>query len=228
MLYIVGTPIGNLEDISYRQAKILTTADIILCEDTRSIGRLFQKIEELFTLSPKANQKIISYYKEVEFEKLPEVITYLEDNKEVALISDSGMPLISDPGSELIKYIQKNAISVTAVPGPTAFVNAIVLSGFSFKHIFFYGFLPNKNNDMVKELEKIMTVGNTMKDTVFAFYESPERIYDTLKLIDKIIPSAKVALCREMTKKFEEITIGSAESLLSNEYKGEIVLLLNP
>lgn len=226
MLYIVGTPIGNLDDITYRQAQVLSTSDVVLCEDTRSIGRLFQKIKDLFSLSPKENQKIISYYKEVEFEKLPEVIEYLSLEKNISLISDSGMPLISDPGLELIKYVAKNNISFTSIPGPTAFVNGVVLSGFSFKHILFYGFLAKKDNEIIKEITKCNEVAKTLKDTVFAFYESPERIQNTLKLIEEIVPTAHIAVCREMTKKFEEITVGTAKELLGKDYKGELVLIL--
>src|SRR3990167_3673611 len=117
MLYIVSTPIGNLDDLSYRQARTLVDSDIILAEDTRSYQKLLSGIERIFNLKPKSNQKSISYYKEVEFEKLPEVLGYLESEQNVSLISDAGPPLVSDPGFLLVKEVVKRNIPYDSIPG---------------------------------------------------------------------------------------------------------------
>ncbi|HLL61398.1 MAG TPA: SAM-dependent methyltransferase, partial [Candidatus Nitrosocosmicus sp.] len=155
MLHIVGTPIGNLDDLSYRQAQTLGLADIILTEDTRSATAVLNKIPDLFGISLSPNQKLIPYYKEKEFEKLPQIIGWLEEDKNIALISESGLPLISDPGLLLIKTVIKKNIPYTVIPGPTAVTTSLLYSGFDPQNFMFLGFLPKKRNEICKIIEKI-------------------------------------------------------------------------
>jgi 16S rRNA (cytidine1402-2'-O)-methyltransferase len=129
MLYFVGTPIGNLEDISYRQAKILTSSDTILAEDTRSAQTLLHAIQNLFNLKSVSGQKLISYYKEKEFDKLPYVLNDLKEDKIVSLVTEAGMPIISDPGFLLVKTVIQQSIPYEVIPGPSAVTTALVHSG---------------------------------------------------------------------------------------------------
>ncbi len=226
MLYVVGTPIGNLSDLSLRQAQTLSSVDYILAEDTRSAKHLLKKIKELFKLPLNKNQVLISYYKEKEFEKLPEVLKLLKENKNVALISESGMPLISDPGELLIKEVIKQNLPYTIVPGPNAALTALVHSGFNTNKFMFLGFLPKKESEIVKLIKKLKLFSQIEKDLVYIFYDSPKRINKTLELLDQNVPNAEVVIARELTKKFEEITRGNSKELLKRTYKGEITLIV--
>lgn len=234
MFYIVGTTIGNLEDLSLRQARIISEADLILAEDTHSAGILLQHINKLNLIrNPSAllrinpQQKIISYYKDREFEKLPEILEYIQNspNAQIALISDSGMPLISDPGQLLVNYLSKHAIPFTVIPGPTALTTAFVASGLKSNSFHFFGFLPKKTNELKKVIEVSKEIAKLDKKTVFIGYESPNRLHDTLSIMKEIIPDVHVCICRELTKKFEEVSRGTPAELMKREYKGEIVLL---
>jgi 16S rRNA (cytidine1402-2'-O)-methyltransferase len=226
MFYIVGTPIGNLEDLSIRQAKTIASAEVLLTEDTRSTGRLLQKITELFSFEISPEQRLISYYKENEFEKLPEIMDWLQVDKHVALISQAGMPLISDPGFLLLKTVIKQDLAFTVVPGPTATITALVQSGFNPGNHAFLGFLPKKMNEKNKILGRMAQTKEIFPDMVFVFYESPERIFETLKLIANVFPHTKLSISRELTKKFEETQRGTAEELLSKTFKGELTVVL--
>lgn len=231
MLYIVGTPIGNMEDISLRQAKALLECDILLTEDTRTTGLLLNKIHTLFDplfddAHRRAKPQLISYYKDNEFDKLPFVLDLIRDGKEICLISQAGMPLVSDPGYLLIKSVIKENIPYTVIPGPTAITTAIVHSGFKPDTFMFLGFLPKKTGEIKKIIEKYKKTKADFSDLVAIFYESPHRITETLSIIADIYPTAEVVVTRELTKKFEEITRGSAQELLTHEFKGEITLLI--
>jgi 16S rRNA (cytidine1402-2'-O)-methyltransferase len=226
MLYIVATPIGNLEDLSIRQAKTLMASDVILTEDTRKTGILLEKINKLFGLKRKGSQRLVSYYREVEFEKLPQVIEYLEEGKEVGLISEAGMPLISDPGWLLVKTAIKKNLALTVIPGPTAETVALVYSGFRLEKYLFLGFAPKKTNDRKKMLLKIAEIKKLLPETVFVFYDSPWRINETLALIDEMIPDSDLSISRELTKMFEETVRGKAKDLKGRQYKGEITVVV--
>ncbi len=236
MLYIVGTPIGNLNDLSLRQAKTIVDADIILCEDTRSTGILLQQITKLFSLSVNPKQRLISYYKEKEFEKLPKIITSLTSPQNphnpqlphITLISQSGMPLISDPGLLLVQQCVKRQIPFTVVPGPTAVTTALIYSGFNPDKFMFCGFLPKKKPELLQLIYKLKQMSIILPDMVFVCYESPQRILSTLQLFNSLIPDAEIVICREMTKKFEEIIRGKPSELMSRNYKGEITVLIGP
>lgn len=225
MLYIVGTPIGNLDDLSIRQAKTLSSSDVILAEDTRSAVILLQAIVKKFNLAIKTGQRLISYYKEREFEKLPEILNFLESGKVVSLISESGMPLISDPGQLLVREAVKRSIKFEAIPGPTAVMAALVYSGFKIKNFLFLGYLPKKELEIKTAIGRLIEIRKILKDVLFVFYESPKRINKTLEIMDKLIPSADICICRELTKKFEETIRGKPSELLKRQFKGEITVV---
>ncbi len=225
MLYIVATPIGNLDDLSLRAAKTLASSDIILAEDTRSAHILLDHIKKCYML-PVTCSVIISYYKDCEFEKLPQVIDWLSEGKNISLISESGMPLISDPGYFLVVTCIKKGVQFTVIPGPTAVTTALVYSGFNPENFMFMGFLPKKESQVFRYIDILKSIKKINPKAVFIFYESPKRINKTLEIIGRLLPEAEICICREMTKKFEEIIRGKATDLLNRTYKGEIVLLV--
>lgn len=228
MLYIVGTPIGNLEDLSLRQAKTILTADVVLAEDTRSAETLILAAERLFDMSRNGDQIVVSYYKDREFEKLPYILSLLAEEKNIALISEAGMPLISDPGGLLANHCRKHGIPFTVVPGPTSVTTALALAGNSSHTWTYLGFLPKKPNDLKRLLEKLKLVPVfEKKDHVFVAFESPDRFNDTMKLFSEIIPTATISVCRELTKKFEEVLIGMPSELIEKQIRGEIVLIIS-
>jgi 16S rRNA (cytidine1402-2'-O)-methyltransferase len=227
MLNIVATPIGNLDDLSLRQAKTLLDSDIILAEDTRSTQILFDAIKTRFTLRAPRYTKLISYYKEKEFEKLPEVIEYLKQNKNVSLISESGTPLVSDPGFLLVKTCIKENVPFTVIPGPSAVISSIVLSGFDPSQFMFLGFLPKNESEKNKILKKLMLFKESFKKLVFVFYESPHRVTETLKSINQLDWNPDIVICREITKKFEEVIRGKTSELIKKSFKGELTIILN-
>jgi len=228
MLYIVATPIGNLDDLSLRQAKTLVSSDIILAEDTRSANILLEAIQKRFKdLQPKTTDlKIVSYYKEKEFEKLPQVIEWLKEGKNVSLISESGVPLISDPGYLLVKTVIKEKIPFTVIPGATAISTAIVHSGFDTKEFTFLGFFPKRESEKIKLINKLKAIKEFLPEMIFVFFESGQRINETLKLWAGSGWNPDLAICRELTKKFEEILRGKVSELTDKQFKGEITVVV--
>ncbi|CAN5204354.1 hypothetical protein BH09PAT2_BH09PAT2_05490 [soil metagenome] len=231
MLYIVGTPIGNLDDLSYRQAKTLVGCDTILSEDTRSTGLLLNRIHTLFdplfddhhrTWRPK----LISYYKDNEFDKLPFALSLIRDDKDVCLISQAGMPLVSDPGYLLVKSVIKEELPYTVIPGPTAATTALIHSGFKPDGSMYLGFLPKKTGDIKRLLEKCKQIKIIMPDAVFVMYESPHRIQDTLQIIESLMPDSPMIVARELTKKFEQVLRGIAKDLQAHEFIGELTIVI--
>lgn len=194
MLYVISTPIGNLKDITLRAIETLEKVEILLCEDTRVTGNLLR------LLAIKNKPKLVSYYDEVEEQKLPQVMAWLDEGKEVGLVSDAGTPLVSDPGWKLIKRCQDVGMIYTAMPGPAAVINALVLSGLPVDRFVFLGFLPKKNGKKKELLEKY-------KDEVLTkvAYESPFRVKELLEDIKVVNSLAKIKVIREMTKKFESV-----------------------
>ncbi len=229
MLYIVSTPIGNLDDLSIRQARTLINSEIILAEDTRSAKILLNSIKTLFPnliKNQSLNPRLISYYKEKELEKLPEIIELLKESKTISLISQSGTPLISDPGFFLVKTCIKENIEISFIPGPTAFISSLVLSGFNPSKFIFFGFLPKKPSEKINLLKNFINIKNYLNDLIGIFYESPLRIDETLRIIDQINPNFDIVIARELTKKFEQILRGKPKDFLNQHFKGEIVLLI--
>jgi len=226
MLNIVGTPLGNLNDLSLRQAQTIASADLILAEDTRSAGYLIQAIKERFNLSFNQNQRLISYYKEKEFQLLPKVLEWLNADLNLVLISESGMPLISDPGYLLVQTCIKKNLPITIIPGATALTTALVYSGFNPQHFCFLGFFPKKQSHLFQSINRMKQIKGIDKEMVFIFYESPKRINETLKTINEVYPEAEICIARELTKKFEEIVHGKANDLKERSFKGEITVVI--
>lgn len=230
MLYIVGTPIGNLDDISYRQANILLSSDIILAEDTRSAMILIERAKNIVEINKNSikyqKTKIVSYYKDIEMQKLPLVLKWLKEGKNISLISEAGMPLISDPGYLLIKACIHKDIPFTVIPGPSAVTTALIYSGFQTDQFMFLGFLPKKSQELKKVLEKIQSVQQQFKNTVFVVFESPLRIKETIILFNEFLPQNEIIIARELTKRFEEILRGKPKDFLNKQFRGELTIII--
>jgi 16S rRNA (cytidine1402-2'-O)-methyltransferase len=214
-LYLVPTPIGNLEDITFRAVEILKRSDFILCEDTRITKNLLNKF--------KIKQKLISNHKFNETKNLSKVLDLLKNNKIISLVSDAGTPGISDPGAILINECLKHNINVIPLPGPSAVSTAISGSGFSEKYLF-YGFFPEK--------EKIIKDSLTMLsklDLCIIFFVSPKKINKTIPHIKNYFKNRKVVICREMSKFYEEYLRSSVDelSIFSKEPKGELTVVIS-
>ena len=210
MLYIIATPIGNLGDITLRALETLEKVSVLLCEDTRNTGLL------LINLGIKNKPKLISFYDEVEEQKIPEVIKLLQDGNEIALVTDAGTPIISDPGWKLIKKCRNLGIKYTSLPGACAAINSLVLSGIPAGRFVFLGFLPKKEGERLKILEKYKEF-----DGAKIVYESPFRVQKLEEQIKKVYgDQVQIAITREMTKKFEEVL-----PTINKEPKGEITVI---
>lgn len=210
MLYIISTPIGNLGDITLRTVEKLEGLDILLCEDTRKTGILLKE------LKIKNNVKLVSFYDEVERQKIPQVIDWLKEGMEVGLVTSAGTPLLSDPGWLLVKKCRELGLKYTALPGANALINALVLSGLPIQRFSFLGFLPKKDNDRKKILEKYKTVEGAK-----VVYESPNRLEKLVSEIKDIYgKEVQIRICREMTKKFEEV-----KNDWDGEMRGEVVVV---
>jgi 16S rRNA (cytidine1402-2'-O)-methyltransferase len=216
MLYIIATPIGNLEDISHRALESLKKSDKILCEDTRRTSILLSRYE--------ISKPLISYDKFKEAKKLDSILSDLSSGQILSLVSDAGTPCINDPGVRLVAACRERGIEVTAIPGPCSLILALVLSGFEAEKFQFVGFLPKQAAKTLKEI--LFYPGATIA------FESPERLLKTLATLDKLSPDRLLAVAREMTKTFEECPRGTAKELLSHFTKklpkGEIVLVISP
>ena len=209
MLYIISTPIGNLGDITVRAKETLEKVEYLLCEDTRKTGLL------LLNLGIKNKPKLVSFYDEVEEQKIPEIVKLLGLGKEVGLVVDAGTPIVSDPGYKLIKKCQSLGYKYTSIPGPSAAINALVLSGIPSGRFIFLGFLPKKPGERKKTLEKYKNFEGAK-----VVYESPFRIDKLVEEIMAVVGNeVRISICREMTKKFEEIS-----DTLTSE-KGEMVVV---
>jgi len=210
MLYIIATPIGNLGDISLRALETLEKVEYLLCEDTRNTGLL------LIKLGIKNKPKLISFYDEVEEQKIPEVIKLLQDGNEIALVTDAGTPIISDPGWKLIRKCRNLGIPYTSLPGACAAINALVLSGIPSGRFMFLGFLPKKDGERFKILERYKEF-----DGAKIVYESPFRIKKLEEQVKKVYGNdVQIAITREMTKKFEEVL-----PTVNKELKGEMTVI---
>ena len=215
MIYFCATPIGNIEDISLRAIETLKLVDIIACEDTRVSLKLLNKYD--------IKKKLISYYKFNEAQVSEEIIKLAREN-DIAIISDAGMPVISDPGEVLIKKLIEEEIEFTVVPGANAGLSALLLSGLDSEHFLFYGFLEQKASARKKELE-------SLKDFPFTliFYESPHRVKSMLEDLLDIFGDRQISVSREITKLFEETKRGKVREILASEIKekGEFVIVVD-
>ena len=220
MLYLVGTPIGNMGDISRRAEEVLAQADIIACEDTRRTGLLLAHIG--------VEGKLSAYHEHNKASKGPILIEKMKAGATVALVSDAGMPSINDPGEDLVKLCIENDIDISVVPGPVAAITALVMSGLDTTHFHYEGFLPSEQSERKKRIEEIKKINETI-----IIYEAPHRLTKLLaELVSAGFGESRAALCREMTKKYEQVlrmTISEAsEYYSSNTPKGEFVICLEP
>ena len=214
-LYIVSTPIGNLNDISLRAIDTLKKSDYILCEDTRVSKNLLDKY--------KIKSKLISNHKFNEKKNLSKIIGLIKQGLFVSLISDAGTPSISDPGAILIRECIKNNIQVIPLPGPSAAISAVSISGFSEK-FFFYGFFPEKNKILLEDLGILSKLNSSI-----VFFISPRKINKIIPFIKKNFKGRKILICREMTKFYEEFVRTEVEELelFKNNLKGELTIVIS-
>lgn len=224
---VVATPIGNLEDLTLRALRVLKTADLILCEDTRVTKKLFAR--------HGLSAQTLSYHAQSRLSRTEEVIRRLKDGAHIALVSDAGTPGISDPGSELVRLIRERladeiragSLKIEAIPGPSAFVAALSIAGVACADFTFLGFIPHKKGRETL-FKEIGAAPRTM-----VFYESPHRIMKTLESLDIHAPAKKVTICRELTKVFEEVVAGAAREVIayfeshSDKIKGEFVVIVS-
>ncbi len=215
-LFIVPTPIGNLKDITLRALEILSSVDLIACEDTRHTLKLLTHYG--------IKKPLMSYEKFSEGRKLNHLIEKLENGENIALVSDGGTPLISDPGTRLVIEARNSGINIVALPGACAFITALSAYGFDYKFRFI-GFFPRKESEALSEIKKIK---NSYETTVF--YESPRRLITTLERIREHLGDAQVCVARELTKIHEEYAAGSLDEVLArfkeNVPKGEITVII--
>ena len=218
MLYIVGTPIGNFGDITIRAIETLKNVDLIAAEDTRNTLNLLNHFE--------ITNKITSYHEHNKASKGQTLLKLLKEGADVALVTDAGMPAISDPGEDMVRLCIENDIKITVVPGPTAFVSALVMSGMNTKGVFFEGFLPAKNGERQKRLDEL----KDMKEIII-LYEAPHKLLRTLYHIKDVFGNRNISVSREITKKFEETLRGSVSDIIAHfeqiPPKGEFVIVVS-
>jgi 16S rRNA (cytidine1402-2'-O)-methyltransferase len=218
MLYVVATPIGNLGDITLRALEILKSVNVVAAEDTRHSGILLKHY--------KIDKPFVSYHEHNEAMRTAQLIERIAAGENVALITDAGMPGLSDPGARLIRECIKRELPLTIIPGPSSILTALVGSGFSMEKFCFRGFLPVKSGRRERELR----AANDRDETTI-FFESPYRLAKTLKVCIDIMQDRQLCVARELTKKFEEFRRGTAAELLAHYEarppKGEIVLLIS-
>lgn len=215
-LYLIPTPIGNMEDITIRALNTLKMVDVVFCEDTRVTGQLLKYFD--------ISKKLISSHNYNESGNKEKLLEYLSNGFSVGLVSDRGTPIISDPGYELAKFAIEEGYNVVSLPGATALIPALTSSGISPMPFYYYGFLKAQDSARRKELEFLKNI-----DATLIIYEAPHRINKTLKDLGNILGNnRKMSISREITKKYEEIYRGTIGELIeqNNEYKGELVLVV--
>lgn len=213
-LYIVATPIGNLDDITYRAVKVLNDVDLIAAEDTRHTLKLLNHLE--------ISKPLMSYYKETEKVKAKVIIDKLKEGKNVAVVSDAGTPGISDPGVEVIKEAIKENIVVVPIPGACAAINSLICSGLDTRQFLFVGFLSAKAKEKKDKLNEVKNVQSTL-----IFYEAPHKIDETLECMLDILGNREISIGREMTKIHEEFIRGKISEVMERiEPKGEMVIVV--
>ena len=215
-LYLIPTPIGNMEDITIRAVNTLKIVDVVFCEDTRVTGQLLKYLD--------ISKKLISNHNYNESANKEKLLEYLSSGSNIGLVSDRGTPIISDPGYELAKFAIEKGYNVVSLPGATALIPALTSSGISPMPFYYYGFLNSKDSARRKELEFLKNI-----DATLIFYEAPHRINKTLKDLGNILGNnRKISISREITKKYEEVYRGTIKELIEqkNEYKGELVVVV--
>ena len=217
ILYLVPTPIGNLEDMSFRAVRILKEADLIAAEDTRNTKRLCNYFE--------IQTPVVSYHEHNKESSGEKLIHKIKEGMKIALVSDAGMPAISDPGYELVLAAINEKVTVVPLPGANAALPALIASGLICQPFYFYGFLNRSKKEKKTELESLKKQTGTL-----IFYESPHRLKETLMSMYDVLGNRKIAICRELTKKFEEFIRGTLEEIIEwanqDEIRGEFCLIV--
>jgi 16S rRNA (cytidine1402-2'-O)-methyltransferase len=217
ILYLCATPIGNLEDITLRCIRILGEVDIIAAEDTRQTVKLLSRYE--------IHKPLVSYHEHNKYEKGGELIELLKSGKNIALVSDAGMPAISDPGEELVRLCIDNDIEIIPIPGPTASLTALIISGLSTVRFCFEGFLPTNKKE---KRERLKTLSSETRTIIL--YEAPHRLIETLEAIKEQLGERRISVSREITKKFEETVRSDISQVIGifkdRTVKGEFVLII--
>lgn len=216
-LYVVPTPIGNLEDITFRAINVLKTVDTIAAEDTRQTLKLCRHFE--------IETPIISYHEHNKRVSGPKLVEALKTGKTIAVVTDAGMPGISDPGADLVADCVKEEIPVIPLPGANAALTALIASGITTEHFFFWGFLPRRNKDKIGVLEGLKSFTHTL-----IFYEAPHRLKETIQDLHKVFGNRKITVARELTKRYETFLRGDLDTLkewlAAEEVKGECCLIV--
>jgi 16S rRNA (cytidine1402-2'-O)-methyltransferase len=216
VLYLVPTPIGNLDDMTFRTINILKQADLIAAEDTRNTKKLCNHFD--------IQTPLVSYHEHNMNQSGESLIEKMKSGKQIALVSDAGMPAISDPGYELVQSCIEEDIKVVSLPGANAALTALIASGIVPQPFYFYGFLNRSRKEKKKELERLK-----IKDSTIIFYESPHRLKETLTIMYEYFGNRKIVLARELTKKFEEYIRGTMSEIIQwaneHEIRGEFVII---
>lgn len=231
-LYLVPTPIGNLADITLRSLRTLFEVDVIACEDTRRTGLLLEKLLTEFSPNPEDKRKpqLLSYYDQVELQRIPEIISLLKFGKDIALVSDAGTPAVSDPGFKLVRECIKEGLKIESLPGASSVLTALTVSGLPTDKFLFVGYPPHKPGHRVSFLENIQTSLKSINSTVILF-EAPHKLLKTLSDLQSVFGDIEIVLCRELTKLYEEIRREKISDSLTHfkktPPKGEFVMLFH-
>ena len=214
-LYLIPTPIGNMEDLTYRTVETLKFVDVLFCEDTRETGKLLKYLD--------ISKKMISNHEHNEVNNHEKLLEYLEKGMNVGLVSDRGTPVISDPGYELARFAIESGYNVVGLPGSNALIPALIMSGISPKPFTFYGFLNSKSSKRINELNELRTWNSTL-----IFYEAPHRVNEMLLDMLNCLGNRRISISREITKKYEEVYRGTIQEIIDQniEFKGELVIVV--
>lgn len=231
-LFVVATPIGNLQDISLRALRTLFNVNVIACEDTRRTGLLLQKLVDEFSEHPEDKKRpmLLSYYDQIEQQRIPEIIEYLTEGHDVALISDAGTPLISDPGFKLVRECLGQNIKVESIPGASSVLTALTSSGLPTDKFTFVGYPPHKPGHRVTFFQNIKSAQESLNTTVIMF-EAPHKLKTTLEELQGVFGDIDIVITRELTKIHEEVRQEKISDALTHfkktTPKGEFVLLFH-
>jgi 16S rRNA (cytidine1402-2'-O)-methyltransferase len=232
ILFLVSTPIGNLGDISLRAIETLVSVDCVLCEDTRRTGIFFEELRRRGLVKTDWHPRLLSYYDQVEETRIPEIIEKLQNDEKVALISDAGTPLLSDPGFRLVASAKKRGIQVTAIPGASAALTALVSSGLPTNQFTFVGYLPEKQGKREELLTSIKAVQQKASGTLnptYIIYSAPHKLQSAFDSLFAVFGDIQIVVARELTKIHEEVWTGSLNDAIKtyNDPKGEFVVLFH-
>lgn len=231
-LYLVPTPIGNLADITLRSLRTLFDVDVIACEDTRRTGLLLEKLLTKFSPNPedKTKPRLLSYYDQVELQRIPEIISLLSADQDVALVSDAGTPAVSDPGFKLVRECIKEGLPVVSLPGASSVLTALTVSGLPTDKFLFVGYPPHKPGHRLDFFNNIKVSLESITTTVI-FFEAPHKLLTTLGDVSSVFGDIEIVVCRELTKMYEEIRREKISEALKHfnkiSPKGEFVILFH-